>query len=121
MRRAAALLCLAWVLAGCSSTPSVTGTCDADALQAEIASLVDDHHLSDDVESFHIASVEAMTCSDDWAYVEATLEQDGQSTVTDHFLLRRDADIWVLKAPESACVDDPIPEPVRGAACSGSA
>ena len=101
----------ALALGGCASSPTITGACDTQALHHEVEHLVEES-------GFTVSSVDAFTCVDDWALVVATLDEPGQGAVSDRFLLRRDADIWVLKAPESACVDEVIPEPVHTAACA---
>ncbi len=112
--RAAWLGIGALLLAGCSTGPTVVGTCDRPAIEDEI------HHILMD-SGYQTATLERLVCEGDWAYAIATLEGPAVETSQDGFLLRRDLDVWILKAPESACVDDDVPPTVRDEACSAPA
>lgn len=102
------------LLAGCSSGPAISGTCEVASVEAEIEALISESH-------FEVSGYESLVCEGSWAYVVAKVGEPGQETTEDHFLMRRDGDIWVLKSPESACVEEDLPPTVYEAACSAGA
>lgn len=101
----------ALLLAGCGSEPTVSGACEVASVEAEIEALIAESH-------FEVQRYESLTCDGPWAYVVAEVGEPGSDPTTDHFLMRRDGDIWVLKSPESACVEETLPPSVYEVACS---
>lgn len=101
----------ALLLAGCSSGPAISGSCDVAPVEAEIEALIAESH-------FEVQAYESLVCEGPWAYVVAQVGEPGSDATQDHFLMRRDGDIWVLKSPESACVEETLPPSITEVACS---
>lgn len=114
MSRWPVLLVGALLLVGCSAEPSVSGTCQTAAVEAEIESLLSESHLE-------VRQYRSLVCEGAWAYVLADVGEVGQEPFEDHFLMRRDGDLWILKSPESSCIDDELPPTVYEAACGAAA
>lgn len=114
MKRVPWLIAGALLLAGCTSGPAVDGSCDVTSIEAEIEALIAESH-------FVVQSYESIVCAGQWAYVVGQVGESGSDASEDHFLMRRDGDIWVLKSPESACVEETLPPEISAAACSAGA
>ena len=101
------LVLAASLASGCSSgdsAPAATvagaenAACDGVAIGETLGHILAEANMV-------VVSLDDQRCSADWADVVATVAENGVegSGGVEHFLLQRDADIWVLKAPESAC------------------
>lgn len=84
------------------------------SVEAEIEALIAESRLE-------VREYESLICEGPWTYVVGKIGEPGGDATQDHFLMRRDGDIWVLKSPESACVDDELPPSIYEAACSAGA
>lgn len=114
MLRWPVLLAGAFLLAGCTSAPTVVGECETASVEAEIEALVAESRLK-------VVEYTSVVCEGSWTYVLADVAAPGEEPIEDHFLMRRDGDIWVLKSPESSCVEDELPPSIREVACSAGA
>ena len=108
-------------LTGCSSSTDATATGSSPALEADCD--VDGiseaaHHLLEEG-GLTMGDVQDLRCDGDWSVITVGQSGDGATEPTTTLVFRQSEFGWVLKAPETACIDGPdgLPANLAELAC----
>ena len=103
-------------LTGCSSSSDAAGSGPALEADCDVDGISDaTHHLLEEG-GLTMGDVQDLRCDGDWSVITVAQLGDGATESTATLVFRQTEFGWVLKAPETACIDGPDGLPVELAA-----